>query len=316
MRRLVALLLALPSALLLALSSVKSLHAQEDPSPAGRRASVSIQQFLTPKSIPPGSLVRFPSGREVPIGEFLGEGNKTVVFEHATDPQRAVRLPKRNNAHFLDWTASGEALLAQLDVPRAEVLAHSPGEFADVRRVALDPTGRLSLANLASSRLTPDERVQMLNALREFARQLAPFERIGDFRAEQVAYDIERRRFVLLDWTHDHVLAFHRKGPAITASSNHVLYKLFEDRISGFPVGMGRREPRLRAQQDPIWLKIFEDLEAITHQERERWLQTPGLGAKLDRWKSLERLGPGPDDGRPPNTRRCQVEHARGLLRD
>ena len=142
------------------------------------------------------------------VGRLLGQGNTTSVYELPEQPGRVLRIPsswvKRFGhaetyaSRFLDSMAEGEKALVEAGVPLTRLFDYQRHLFIVAEKVE-GPTLRdfLTMERPMDFAL----REKMTRELERFALQVAAFAEIGDFRPEQLTYDLHRSRWVLHDWT-------------------------------------------------------------------------------------------------------------------
>lgn len=170
--------------------------------------------------IGPGTKVTFAGNgftfsKEYQVGERLGRGNTTVIYELLNEPKKALRVPivynnkksqVRNGINltprplrrsFINGTIWGHKILKEAGVKVVEMHDYRYDQFAIVDRVN-GPSFFDFISNLES--YSESEKEKMFKGFVEFAKSTYLLEEIGDFNSTQVVFDKERG-WVLIDWT-------------------------------------------------------------------------------------------------------------------
>lgn len=170
------------------------------------------------RNLATGDWIEFSDGKKFQIQEILGQGEMTQVWSLASDKTQAIRIPLHRDSfdpimgphaptRFMNKFIDGSTPLEQAKVSTVRILESKMGEYAVVERLA--PVGQqvLTLKKfLTQSALKTPEEKQMAAKVIDFARSVAPFESIGDFKAEQVGWDPRTQQWKLMDWSDSHVL--------------------------------------------------------------------------------------------------------------
>jgi hypothetical protein len=207
------------------------------------------------------------------ISEKLGEGSMTRVFGIQGEPDYVLRVPR--SLYPIDQTfdshsppkmmkemQKGAANLEKSDVSITRIVVGSDANFLVVEKA----TGP-SLAEFVAKpeNFSEQERKEMLEALKDFARSTWAFESIGDFNFSQVAYVREKHRWILHDWSNNHSL-FQGEGSR-TIFGRYFGYPWNDYYVEHIP--RGERD----ASGTPIWswfgrLLITMDAEIIKERIR------------------------------------------------
>lgn len=153
-------------------------------------------------SLEPGTTVRFSDGSEFKIGQEIGSGSSTRIFEIDGEPDRALRLPKYiKHRDFMEAYSDGYIDLHEARVPSVKILDELNNEYVVVSRLtgADGKSAPLTLRKFLSEGATdPDLRAKLF----DFARKTAHLQDIPDFSAAQLAYDYKHQEWKVLDWTY------------------------------------------------------------------------------------------------------------------
>jgi len=158
-----------------------------------------------------GKTVEFSNGKKLKLGERLGSGKTTVIYELADDPTKVVRLALNRESlseNYLKSTWNGYSVLKQYDAPVVQLFENLSGEYVIAERVG----PMISFDNffkhldgraLSDWDVTIDDELarKMTRAFETFAGKTAAFNGIGDFYDDQLVYDLKNERWVILDWT-------------------------------------------------------------------------------------------------------------------
>lgn len=153
------------------------------------------------------------------VGERLGNGSGTQVFELLDEPDKVLRLNLSSERRPIDEDDTddfndpdymmkaahwGHKDLVKYGVPHTKIYFSQFGEFMVVER-AEGPTFLNFLEH--PEKFSKEERQEMREGLKEFARASCAFQKIADFNAEQLVYAKKQRKWLLRDWGHNHSLA-------------------------------------------------------------------------------------------------------------
>ncbi|MFL5813892.1 MAG: hypothetical protein ACJ763_09975 [Bdellovibrionia bacterium] len=189
-----------------------------------------------------GDVLIFSDGSRHKILKRLGCGGTTCVFGLSDHPGLALRIPSSDGyldgdgpliQGFIDQFVDGKAELQRSGVPSVELHRFRSGEYAVVDRV--ESVTRLDQFFADPYRFSEASRKQLAADLINFAEKTAPFESIGDFKADQLHY-VNGKGWILIDWTDRHRL----RGDSI----GNVFDLMFTDKqspVRGFYNGLSKR---------------------------------------------------------------------------
>ena len=192
------------------------------------------------------------------LGRLLGQGNTTQIFELPDQPGKVLRiasnwiepigkdeiLPPR----FLNFMHEGEKGLVEEGVPITRLSEYQPLLFLVAERVE-GPTLLDFLTREVSS--NPAEQELMARELETFALRVGAFEDIGDFRPDQVTFDIHRKQWILHDWSGPHSVA--------RANSKDHPFRFFSQAVAYF---------RPESAGSPRVLRVLEKLDRLIRTHR------------------------------------------------
>lgn len=189
------------------------------------------------ENLKPGDKIIFSDNQSVIVGEKLGSGNTTVIFELPDYPKVAIRIPKKRGIFkdgipytgMINRFQEGYSLLKLDGVPTVNLFKYRQDEYAVVER--LGP--HITFADFLKDRLLPGElKNEMSKAFLEFAKSTAKFTKIGDFHSGQIVYDKTQKKWILMDWERNHVEYNPKKEVETTAFNawdkfygKHIAYK-------------------------------------------------------------------------------------------
>ena len=244
------------------------------------------------QKLKPGDTLVFPSQARFKVGRKLGEGGTTLILELPDLPGLALRIPKSwdpddpgeplSATSFLNRTIDGASELRSHGVPMVEIDSYKRNEYVVVRKVG----PHLTFEEFVEGKGEAGVRREALSlALEDFARRTARFERIGDFKSDQVVFEPETGRWVLLDWASSHmrtVISGHLDPlPAKTIFRSGMTpffsRHLLQGRRPGGETVFAAPDPELD------WLAdLANRIESTVHEERRRLAASPcehGYGA-------------------------------------
>lgn len=159
-----------------------------------------------------GDRVSFGDGRSFQLGKFLGEGKTARIFEIEGMPGKVIRIPSYaeisphelsfSGPDYIRFYVEGYAPLLEAGISVPKMYNHYKDQYVVMEHIG--QKGLIPLADFLTQDPPPREVTRMSEELRHFARATAAFAHIGDFSEEQIAYDIEKHRWVLLDWINLH----------------------------------------------------------------------------------------------------------------
>ncbi|OFZ18731.1 MAG: hypothetical protein A2X94_05975 [Bdellovibrionales bacterium GWB1_55_8] len=162
------------------------------------------------KRLVPGDELVFSNGDVQRIGQLVGTGNTTLIFELANDSEKLIRIPKGRDwaefteTRYMEYMSSyqiGAEALRDQGVPIVKIHDQLAGEFTIVERIP----GEMSLRDFLNRPPGAEGAQEMQDALVEFARKTAGFQEIGDFHPGQLFYHTGRKEWVLVDWSSAHL---------------------------------------------------------------------------------------------------------------
>lgn len=153
-----------------------------------------------------------------PSRAYPGQKGKTVILRLPRD------IPDRL---YISQTIQGYGSLNEHSVPVPQLYHYRINHYAVQEKVNVAFTADQFFGE--PSTIDKNTLKKAEKALVKFGTTLAPFVRVGDFRSDQIAYDAENDRWVLLDWTGEHRMLgenFSLKSTPFTTSS----FNLFADK--------------------------------------------------------------------------------------
>ena len=193
-----------------------------------------------------------------------------VVIRLPIGPGRWHSRFRATYADLITEFVQAHALITAMGVTVPRLMASAPGKFAVVERVR---RCKMTVKDMLDSHtLGPTERSEMERALVAFAREVAPFGSIGDFHEEQVRWDADHKRWILLDWMGLALVkpGFKKRNGVWESSSSLPFNTWF---------GNGRIEKILHVADE--WHALQTRLNEATEQERQRLLAEPHLVGTL-----------------------------------
>ena len=145
------------------------------------------------------------------VGRLLGEGNTTRIYELPDHPDLVLRIPsgwkRRVGLHqtpipeFINLMKKGEAALVDGGVLVTRISGYQESLFLVVEKIR-----GITFEQFVDEphRLPPEIREKMYADLDRLAQGLAGFDIVADFRANQLMFDLQKRAWVLVDWTYPH----------------------------------------------------------------------------------------------------------------
>ncbi len=174
--------------------------------------SPRAEYVATLKELQPGDVLIFSDDSRYKISNLLGCGGTTCVFGLADRPGLALRIPSSDGyldgdgpliQEFIEQFIHGKNELRKNGVPSVEIHQFMSGEYVLVDRI--EPVTRLDRFFANPFQFTETPRQRMVADLVDFATKTAPFESIGDFKADQLHY-INGKGWMLVDWSNEHSL--------------------------------------------------------------------------------------------------------------
>lgn len=204
-----------------------------------------------------GDEIRFSDGVTHKLGRLLGSGNTTYVFELSNRPTEVIRVPKiKEELRYIQATQNGYAELVRRQVPIVTI--HNPGSL---EYIIVDKLGSNTkdFDDLVANKVTPLQKKEMIQGLKDFAKRTAAFAYIGDLRPDQMVYDFDKKAWIVFDWTSAHFIARH-DDLSTTADANFFL------RYLTFNLGRTEATPDKPEYQ---WIAdLWRDMKEIALKER------------------------------------------------
>lgn len=159
--------------------------------------------------------VIFGDGKKFKLGELLGSGENSHVYELADMPGQAIRIPMKNKTSTLQFDSyyKGEKILKDNGVNVVEVKEFHPGQYIVVNKVNLGTNAETFVRNP----LLQSNNQLMTEELVKFAESVDNFEYVGDFHTFQLGWDKDHNNWKLLDWSDRSVMKTdgNAKNPVI-----------------------------------------------------------------------------------------------------
>lgn len=230
---------------------------------------------LLAKAFEAGAELKFPDGSHFKVKKYLGEGFVTRVFQvEVLNPkpgepkEMALRLPMGGGAYYADFinqTQKGYEPLRSEGIAIPKLFRSTQSQYCAMEYIPHDFDGEAFLMN--SQRWGPEVAREARAALVEFARQAALMGTIGDFKPEQLVYQIENKRWVLLDWTG--TLKFKPRFDKLEPSFVHNMQLHYQQE---------RQRPLTREEK-----KLIDEMKDVIRKERWRRAAIPICIANM-RW--------------------------------
>jgi hypothetical protein len=244
-------------------------------------------ETIIAKDLRAGDVLRFSNGQEFYFNHKLGKGFTTVVLAvremqngQPVGELLALRVPvsdkflgqSRMNLKvrmFVDKFYDGYDLLVEKGVAVPKLHGHLSEEYNLVDLITSDMSVDLITSEMngfdffAHPEKFSGDLLQVAElALYDFAKSVAMFENIGDFKAEQLIYVVKENRWMLVDWTDNHVLLHTRAGGIIV--QHHPFDTIFEKYLRESGHGSDRIVRQVTARE----VKILKRIDAIIKAER------------------------------------------------
>lgn len=164
------------------------------------RATSNYDQIV--ENLYPGDEVEFTNGKKIRIGKFIGSGVFTRVFEVDGNPSQVLRIPlKSNSCDMMNAFLEGQKKLLDSGGPVVKNFDFLPGEFAVVERIRTKGTQPFDFYDFLrpKSQVPKDLKQKMSEAAIEFAREMAKYDYISDFKRAQVLFDEVEGKWKIAD---------------------------------------------------------------------------------------------------------------------
>lgn len=171
----------------------------------------NYSSLINEKYVKPGDQIFVSDSRSFIVEQFVGGGGATKVYK-VIDPKNqkayALRLPNINSdiskEFFNTYISAYDSLKkTAINIPTIHELAASNYILVDF--IPHDFT--LKDFNNHSKSISKEIRKEATLAFDKFVRETALFTVIGDLRDDQVAYNHEKKEWVLLDYSDEHAFA-------------------------------------------------------------------------------------------------------------
>jgi hypothetical protein len=139
----------------------------------------------------PGDEIIFSNGHVVKLETEFNGGHNSRIFTIKDDPNKVIRIPKwSRKISYIKETQLGQEKLIERGIPITISQNTHNMEYAIVDR--LNPNNK-SFEDILKNKVTIQQKEEMLNSLKDFAKKTASFSQIGDFKIEQLEYDFEKK---------------------------------------------------------------------------------------------------------------------------
>ena len=197
---------------------------------------------------------------------MIGHGNSHFIFTPTEFPDQVVRIPLRAGKMPTIWQyVEGEKMLNQFNIEHTQVREYYYNEWIRTEKVSgalmtfdqFVEFYRPRFFGFLSNEKTDSVDYQVaIYELKQFAKSIALFGRIGDFHSGNFVYDRIQEKWILLDW-HE----MHRLATSVEQSSP------FDPFVFEFGTLIGRDfVPKKRDYQ--FLQPIFTELVDIVRSER------------------------------------------------
>jgi hypothetical protein len=157
------------------------------------------------KEIKPGDVLRFSNDKSFTVEKILGNGMTTKVL--GVEGNKALRIPLMSRYNVLIWNyLEGAKELAKTDVKMAKVYHHLSKKFEYILVDQYNISMTLSTFIYKQDRLDEEDLAFKKKKLKKFLISTSQLLYIDDFKIEQVAWDEDHQRWILLDWLQHNVL--------------------------------------------------------------------------------------------------------------
>jgi small nuclear ribonucleoprotein (snRNP)-like protein len=169
----------------------------------------NYSELIKEKNLSSGDKIKFSDDETFIFRKILGEGSQSKVFE-VVDPTDmktyALKVPIENSfSRSLNSFIDGYDLLKRsgVETPNINKFKRSKYALLNVVDTSFSLEKFLARPDLISKTQLKDAE----KALYQFAKDTAQFETFGDFNPDQLVYSASKKRWYLLDWNKDHVVA-------------------------------------------------------------------------------------------------------------
>lgn len=201
---------------------------------------------------------------------FLGSGNTTMILsieDPETNIENALRLPHGNEEknyrlsdgqRFLNYSYNGFEELEDAGIPIPKFHEYEKDAYIVVDKIAHDFTLKSFFEN--SESINDSDKGPIIDALKNFAKEAAIFESIGDFHLEQLVYSQKTKKWILLDWSEGHQLARLPSSPTIFTSLTFEQSLSAENKqILSEVINEIEEQRRAQAEIDKVDLEIIKN---------------------------------------------------------
>lgn len=208
------------------------------------------------KKIELGDVLVMPDQAEFQVKSSMKAGKTTALFQVVQTAPAVVyptkiwiRLPLAEGefpgsqghepySEFINKTIDGERELDKAKIPHPKVLRSMRKVYAVVEDFPHDFSAKEFLLN--PNGIPHSTLIKAEKSFYDFISTTSPYSKLGDFKADNVVYNIKKDQWSFLDWTQGHINA----GTIWKDSAVDYLEERLLDEILLFP-GNGRRSERI-----------------------------------------------------------------------
>lgn len=199
-----------------------------------------------------GDVIRFSDDKAFTFSRYLGHGNTSFILEikESTDSVLRVPLSSGKMIPFSNFQLPQKAIYYIDDIFKgSEILEHLGIEHANIDRRSYRQSERVLMKRVHNPVTLKQLWISQKNGFTEeqirslvlWAEQTSALKNIGDFNADQLAYEAKTKKWVLLDWSYGAELYVPWVDGVGAAKFTTVLDVLFEERP-----GLGVEIPGLK----------------------------------------------------------------------
>ena len=257
------------------------------------KAVKNYDALIREENLRPGDRIYLNSEKYFTYVKNLGEGNLTQVLEvtsEGSDTSYALRLPYRSG--FAHLAESEEAInefiygyytLKEQNISIPNIIESKEFQYVLVDKIEDSFNLHSFLFNEASTSLSANQLKEAEKALVEFIKEIAPFESISDAHGKQIVYDIDKKKWILIDWRKRSFLA--RPEQTYLAISLENTFKVTKKLVENYSLASDIGEYRRARIAKNLLINHKEKLFLIQEKEKkylEIYLQKDLKNLKAD----------------------------------
>jgi hypothetical protein len=171
-----------------------------------------------------GDILKFNDGKTYQVISYVGEGRVNIVFKVRMVPAAqgipeplVIKLPKiielkpgeKTPREQITSFIEGYSPLKEAGVPIPTQFGSLPGQYVASEFIENDFDGHTFFVHpeLLEKQYSPQVVQEAEQAMIEFARTTIRFRSIGDFLPGQMVYNIQKKKWILIDWFNAHEIS-------------------------------------------------------------------------------------------------------------